>query len=189
MRTKTLWMAVGSIVAALVLIGGIFLVRQVTTDTVAGTSSGEDSHAQIDPLAPQGAEPQDVARNAMAMLFSWKPAEDSSSWDAMNRAKAAGLLTGQLAQAAATAPTPAPQPPKEWAAWARSGDTVTAAATILDGTKVSGDTAIAPIQIKQIVLHPGGQSTPYKTQIADVTLERGSDGTWRASTYKIRSAR
>ncbi|MET3642750.1 hypothetical protein ABIC73_004353 [Prescottella equi] len=189
MRTKTLWMAIGSIVAALALIGGIVLLRQVTTDTVAGTSAGGDSHAHIDPLTPQDAAPQDVARNAMAMLFSWKPAEDSSSWDAMSRAQTAGLLTGQLAQAAATAPTPTPQPPKEWAAWARSGDTITAAATVLDAAKVTGDTATAPIQIKQIVLHPGGQSTPYKTQIADVTLERGSDGTWLASTYKIRSAR
>jgi hypothetical protein len=182
---KTVWAIVGAFVAVAVLITGVLVIRSgLSTPT---TQEGSDSHHHGDPLAPQDATPSEVARNALSVIFAWQPAQDASPWDALHRAE--DLVTGPLEEAAATSPTPAPAPPSEWAAWKRGGDTLTAAVTVTEDPVISGTIATTTAQLKQVVLHADGDSTPYMTMTATVTLAQDSDGVWRVSNYQLRANR
>lgn len=177
---------VGVVVAALLIATLYTAIQLATPDSGTTTSEGTDAHHTHDnPLSPEHAEPETVATNALSVVFSWQPGRDRSGWDALARAAGNGLLTGELAKAAAAEPNPLPRPMSEWAAWARSGDTVTGAAAITGEADVSGTTATVPVLITQTVLHPGGDSTPLTRYPATVTLERDDTGTWRAANYRI----
>jgi hypothetical protein len=54
---------------------------------------------------------------------------------------------------------------------------------------ISGNTATTTAQLKQVVLHADGDSTPYMTMTATVTLSQDSDGVWRVSNYQLRANR
>lgn len=186
MRENKIAIAVGVIIAVVLIAGGIFAIRQTSETSVTSTSEGSDAdHEHGDPLSPEHAEPQTVATNAMSMIFSWQPGRDRSGWDGLNRAAHTDLLTGVLAKAAASEPSPLPRPVSDWAAWERSGDTVTAALTSQGAPSIKGAAATVEVQIRQIVIHPDGASTPYKTSKATVTLEQDSSGTWRAANYRL----
>ncbi|HEY9311908.1 hypothetical protein [Williamsia sp.] len=124
MRENKIEIIVGVIVAVFLIVGGAVALRQHTETSVTSTSEGSDvDHDHGDPLSPEHAPPETIATNAMSMIFSWHPGRDRS----LNRAAQTDLLTGVLAKAAATEPNPLPRPVSDWAAWERSGDTVTAA--------------------------------------------------------------
>ena len=186
MRENKIGIIVGVIVAVFLIVGGAVALRQHAETSVTSTSEGSDAdHEHGDPLSPEHAQPETVATNAMSMIFSWQPGRDRSGWEALNRAAQTNLLTGVLAKAAATEPNPLPRPVSDWAAWERSGDTVTAAGAAQGAPVVDGESATVEVQVRQIVIHPDGASTPYKTSRATVTLEQDSSGTWRAANYRI----
>lgn len=186
MRENKIGIIVGVIVAVFLIVGGALALRQHAETSVTSTSEGSDAdHEHGDPLSPEHAQPETVATNAMSMIFSWQPGRDRSGWEALNRAAQTDLLTGVLAKAAATEPNPLPRPVSDWAAWERSGDTVTAAGAAQGAPVVDGDSATVEVQVRQIVIHPDGASTPYKTSRATVTLEQDSSGIWRAANYRI----
>lgn len=186
-ENKGIAIVIGVVVALVLIVGIAFAVHQTTgNDSGPAAAEGHDSdHHHEDPLAPEHAEPQTVATNAMSMIFSWQPARDRSGWDALHRASQANLLTGILAKAAAKEPNPLPTPVADWAAWSRSGDTLTAATTAETPVSIKGATATVDVRIRQVVLHPDGGSTPYKTSAATVTLKKDASGTWRAANYRI----
>ncbi|MBY6708085.1 hypothetical protein HQ308_14865 [Rhodococcus sp. BP-241] len=143
---------------------------------------GTDAGFTIDPV---GTDPVDVATVVMAGVFTWQPAVQDSTWDALHTQT--GHLTGPIATAAAQPPSPAPKPISEWAAWARSGDTLTAVVRPDGDTAVDGDTATVPITIAQTVQHQSGQATPYTTYTATITLTDDA-GEWKVSNYRITSS-
>ncbi len=144
-------------------------------------AGGTDAEFTIDPV---GTDPVDVATVVMAGVFTWQPAVQDSTWDALHTQ--AGHLTGPMATAAAQAPSPAPKPISEWAAWARSGDTLTAVVRPDGDTTVDGDTATVPVTITQTVQHQSGQATPYTTYTATITLNDAA-GEWKVDNYRIDS--
>lgn len=182
---KPLWIA-GTVVALIAAVLAVVAINH-NRNTAPAPGIGTDSHvdhAEHDPLAPEGAAPETVASNAMSIIFTWKPGEDSSGWDGLHRASA--LLTGDLAAAAATPPTPTPRPVPEWDSWVRGGDVVSASTVPLPGQVpvVTGTEAAVPVQISQTVLHPDGDMTPYKRMTGTVHLTN-VDGTWLVNTYRI----
>ncbi|NKR30041.1 hypothetical protein GS966_25575 [Rhodococcus hoagii] len=186
---KALW--IGGAVVALIAVVLVLVALNHQRNTSPPPNVGTDSHidhGEYDPLSPEGAAPETVAGNAMSIIFGWKPADDESGWDALHRAS--DLVTGQLAVAAATAPTPLPRPVSEWDSWARSKDVVSASTVIPAGKSaiVSETTATVPVQISQTVLHPDGDMTPYKKMTATVELTK-VNGTWLVNTYRIETTR
>lgn len=140
---------------------------------------GTDAGYVIDPI---GTEPADVAIAVMSGVFTWQPTVQDSSWDALHSQR--NQLTGPMATAAAQPPAVVPKPLPEWAAWARSGDTITAVVQPNGDTAVDGDTATVPIAISQTVQHTDGSATPYTTYTAIAVLS-GDRGVWRVSTYQL----
>jgi hypothetical protein len=161
----------------------IGIVAAFTAALLRGDSDepppGSDSSFSINPTPT---EPNDVAVHVMSGLFTWQPAIQASSWDALHSQQ--DYLTGTLAQAAAQPPTPAPQPISEWSAWARSRDTVTAVVRLDGEPSIDVTRATIPVVIMQTVQHSNRESTPYTTYTATVQLENYS-GTWKASTYQL----
>ncbi len=148
-----------------------------------GTSSPEQPGTDAGyAISPIGTAPADVAVAVMSGVFTWQPAIQDSSWEALHNQQ--DQLSGAMATAAAQPPTPEPRPLPEWAAWARSRDTITAIVQPDGDTVVDGDTATVPITISQTVQHADGSVTPYSTYIATVTLDRLSDE-WRVANYRL----
>ncbi|WP_328813512.1 hypothetical protein [Rhodococcus sp. NBC_00297] len=178
---------------AVVLFAALAVVLIVAVGTAAAlwvtgdrddtpAAGGTDAGFTIDPV---GTDPVDVATVVMAGVFTWQPAVQDSTWDALHTQ--AGHLTGPMATAAAQAPSPAPKPISEWAAWGRSGDTLTAVVRPDGDTAVDGDTATVPVTIAQTVQHQSGQATPYTTYTATITLNDAA-GEWKVSDYRITSS-
>lgn len=172
------------VVAAVIVVIGI--AAAITATLMRGdsdpASSGSDAEFGIDP-APT--EPVDVAVHVMSGLYTWQPAVQDSSWDALHSQQQ--YLTGTLAQAAAQPPSPAPQPISEWSAWARSADTITAVVVPAGDPDVGGDTATVPVTITQTVQHRHGDATPYYRYTATVELS-DTDGGWKVSNYRLGDA-
>ena len=76
-----------------------------------------------------------------------------------------------MATAAAQTPSPAPKPISEWAAWARSCDTLTAVVRPDGDTAVDGDTATVPIAIAQTCSTSPGRP-PHATATVPCTALR-----------------
>ncbi|MGV9836572.1 hypothetical protein ACWDUL_20620 [Nocardia niigatensis] len=166
--------------AAVVLLIGVLATLMWPRTT--SPPNGGDANERIDPIDPQTSGPGTVAGLALARIFSWRPGPDTSSWEATQRA--ADLLTGPMAQAAAAPPSPLPRPVAEWEAWAREGDTITAAIASTGAYTTTGDAATVPVVIVQIVTHPGGQSTPYRRNTITAQLARTLYG-WKLARYTI----
>ncbi|MCX5042495.1 hypothetical protein OG921_04820 [Aldersonia sp. NBC_00410] len=151
---------------------------------VAG-EQGNDAHTPLpDPLADVTSAPGRTAEQALAAMFSWQPATDPGPAAAV--ARALPYLGGQLA-AAATVTLDAPLLPAQWAAWSRSHDTITAAATTRDTDPRSTETATEATQVvdvRQIVLHANGQATPLPAMVAIAELDHTADG-WRLVDYRL----
>ncbi|MGU3438164.1 hypothetical protein ACNHUS_34790 [Actinomycetes bacterium M1A6_2h] len=175
-KATALLLAAGSVVAVAVAAITVWLIP---TSTDAPSPGGTDAGIAINPV---GTEPADVAVTVMSGVFSWQPAVQDSSWDALHTQQE--YLSGAMAEAAARPPSPAPKPLSEWAAWARSGDTITAVVRLDGGPTVDGDDASVPVTITQTVQHTDGDTTPYATSTATVTLEKVSDG-WKVVNYRL----
>ncbi|WP_194838473.1 hypothetical protein [Nocardia sp. XZ_19_369] len=167
-----------TVAVAAAMISCVLLIQCETNPT--STSSSTDSHAHIDPLDPVGASPEAVAINAITIIHSWRPSHDNAPWQALHRATA--LLTHPIVQAASTPPNPPPRPIPEWDGWARSRDQLSAAVTILEPATLTGATATVPVRLAQIVLHPDGLTTPWRTTTLRVELARDGD-IWRVGSY------
>lgn len=143
---------------------------------------GTDAHVHIEPITTV----DEVATAAMSGLHTWMPSQQQSPWDAMHAI--ADQFTGPLGEAASTRPDPDPTP-REWGAWARSGDRVIGAVTLApDQDPVAGDASQATrvVQIRQKVLHSDGVTTPLETITATVELERVG-GEWKAANFQYQS--
>jgi hypothetical protein len=160
-----------------VLIGAVALAL-----TVGREESGTDDHVHIEPITTA----DEVAVAVMAGLLTWTPATQQSPWDAMHAIS--DQLTGQLAQAAQTRPDPDPTP-KQWPAWARSGDRVIGATDLVSGQDPVADDAVTAerlVTVRQKVLHPDGFTTPLEEITIAVQLERvGQD--WKVANFRYRS--
>ena len=161
------------------MLAGVVLSTEDSTGTPGGTDAGED----IDPI---GTDPTSVAALVMAGSHTWQPSVQDSPWDALHAQRA--RLSGAMADAASAPPDPAPRPLTEWAAWARSGDVVSAIARPGGAARVEGTTAIVPVTLTQTVQHTSGAATPYSSYTATVTLT-DTGGTWSVSNYRLASAR
>ncbi len=169
-------------VVLIVIVGTVVALWVTNTGDDAPTAGGTDAGFVIDPV---GTDPVDVATVVMAGVFTWQPAVQDSTWDALHTQT--DHLTGPMATAAAQPPSPAPKPITEWAAWARSSDTLTAVVRPDGDTTVDGDTATVPVTIAQTVQHQSGQATPYTTYTATITLNDVA-AEWRVSDYRITSS-
>lgn len=162
---------------AVVLIGVIVAGVQLWRSHGGDEHTGTDAHVHIDPIGPQESADR-AAELAATMIFSWKPAEDRSAWDAMHRAMP--LLGGKLEAAAKTRPT-GTKPLREWSAWSRSRDHVSAAARVLDPRDEPADVATTTrrVEIRQTVLASNGSITPFETFVVEFSLARDADHHWR----------
>lgn len=140
---------------------------------------GTDAGYAFDPI---GTEPAAVAVAVMSGVFTWQPAVQDSTWEALHSQQ--DHLTGPMATAAAQPPTPAPNPLPEWAAWSRSGDVVTAVVRLNGDPTIDADTATVPVTISQTVQHSDGDTTSYTHYAANVTLAQQS-GAWKVSNYQL----
>lgn len=168
-------------VVALIAVGTALVVLTGTTRG-EGERGGTDAGFALDPISD---DPVSVATVVMAGTYTWQPSVQDSAWDALNAQSA--FLTGPIATAAATTPDPAPRPISEWAGWAHSDDTITAAVEPSGETVVDGDSATVPVTISQTVLHRSRESTPFTAYTADVTLRR-VDESWLVANYRILSS-
>ena len=181
-RTSGVAAAVLAAVAVVALIAVGTALVLLTGTTSSEDKGGTDAGFALDPISD---DPTSVATVVMAGIYTWQPSVQDSTWDALHSQSA--FLTGPIATAAAAPPTPAPRPIGEWAGWARSDDTVTAAVDASGEAVVEGDVATVPVTITQTVLHRSRESTPFTTYTADVTLHR-VDGSWKVANYRILSS-
>lgn len=178
-RALALLIDLGLVVAAAIAVLVVLIFGGSTsTPEQPGTDAGYA-------IAPIGTEPADIAVAVMSGVFTWQPAVQDSSWDALHSQQ--DHLTGPMAPAAAQRPSPAPQPLPEWAAWARSGDTITAVIQPNGDTVIDGDTATVPVSISQTVQHTSGEITPYTIYNATVTLENDFDA-WKVANYHLENS-
>lgn len=152
------------------------MIRHFTTSK----DTGHDSQAHIDPLDPAGADPSTVAVNALTVAYSWQPATDRSSWDALHRALP--LLTAPAETFAQTPPVQPPPPLPQWSAWAAAGDTITAAARAVSSPGVDHSSASVTVTVTQSVLHRDASTTPLSAIVVDVQLVHIGD-TWKVAKY------
>ncbi|MDJ0363041.1 hypothetical protein [Rhodococcus sp. H29-C3] len=177
-RTLAVLIALGLLATA----GIASIVVLILGGTSAPDQPGTDAGYAMSPI---GTEPADVAVAVMSGVFTWQPAIQDSSWEALHNQQ--DQLSGAMATAAAQPPTPAPRPLPEWAAWARSRDTITAIVQPDGDPVVDGDTATVPVTISQTVQHTDGSVTPFTTYTASVTLETDS-GAWTVANYSLQNS-
>ncbi|WP_107661074.1 hypothetical protein [Nocardia suismassiliense] len=170
----------GALTAVVLVVLGIIAALKLS----AGPDHrGTDSHTHIDALDPAHASPDAVAVNALTIIHSWRPGTDDTAWQALHRASA--LLTDPLARAAKTAPNPPIRPIPQWDSWTRSHDRINAAVTVTEPVVVDGDDATVVARVNQLVLHPGGTTTPYTVSRLQVRLRHFQDKGWLVSRYQL----
>jgi|SRR5699024_3886330 len=173
MRTTTV--AVTGAVVLAVVVAAVAAALMLSSSDEPGT----DAHEQIDPITTA----DEVAVAVMVGAHTWSPADQQSPWDALHAIS--DRLTGPMAQAASARPDPDPTP-RQWDAWARSGDRVIGAADLAAGQKSVNDdahTAERVVHVHQQVLHPDGETTPLEQITVTVDLERTGDQ-WKAANYQ-----
>lgn len=170
-----------ALVAALV-VAAIVVVVAVAVALGRSDEPGTDAHAAIDPITTA----DEVAVAVMAGVHTWTPAQQQSPWDALHAVS--DRLTGQMADAAVTRPDPDPTP-RQWPAWARSGDRV------IGATAPAGDQAEVPddadqatrvVEVSQKVLHRDGATTPMEHITVAVELELVGEQ-WKVAGYQYQS--
>lgn len=175
--TKTRQGLLVSLIVGLVIVAVIAAVMLSRDDAPA-----TDAHLHIDPITTA----DDVAVATMVGIHTWTPAEQDSPWDAMHAVSA--LMTGKMAEAASSRPDPDPTP-RQWGAWARSGDRIIGAAELVGGQDLvpaEATSARRSVEVRQQVLHTGGLTTPLERITISVELEL-IDGEWKAANYKYLS--
>lgn len=148
--------------------------------------TGSDDHVHIDPLDPQHLDADETATTAMQAILSWQPAVDESKSDALARARP--WLGGDLAVTVDNdnAAAPGLRPDREWLAWQRAGDALTASCLKAESTPAAPKgmrTLVIDVSCRQTVLHAAGSSTPLAPQTWRTTITRTSDG-WRLTEFR-----
>lgn len=148
--------------------------------TTSSDHGSDHDHAIADPLAPDSADIDATAEQALRTMFTWQPVSDTSPGDAVLRAQP--WLGGQLAGASGR--DTSVRPPPDWQAWKRSGDLVSATAAVIDSLSTSDTTAVRTVEVTQNVLRPTGDTARYATFTARAELARTENG-WRVTGYTV----
>lgn len=146
---------------------------------------GTDAHVQIDPLDPASLDASGAATTAMNAILSWQPAVDDSKADALARARP-WITTPLTDTLDAPQSTTELRPDKEWDAWARSKDTLTATCWPTEGatTPPAGmRTVIVDLECRQRVLHADGTSTQRPVEPWRATVITTPNG-WKVSDFR-----
>lgn len=158
--------------------------------TVMWRSTGDNDHqvAAEDTLDPVAEDAEMTAKQAMVNVFSFNPAEDESPESDL--AAIRDSLTGDLLTLADNPPEGEVAEqirPRQWDAWAESGDSVKAFAeksTLSPAIPADSDHARIKLEVTQKVLHSDGDITPFRYMTVTVDVEH-SDGRWKASDYRV----
>ena len=185
---QTVWRPVAAVLAALAAL--TLILAGCGGDTGPGApepspSTGHDhDHELPGPPDPATAGPDVVAVQALSMMFTWQPVTDPSSGAALRRA--APWLGGDLAAAASSPATVAPErPDPRWASWRRSGDVVTATADVDAGhIPDTATTAVRLVTVRQQTLHADGTTTPLTPMRIEATCSRTESG-WRLTGFTV----
>ena len=145
--------------------------------------------SQIDDRAQEvDADPNITAIQTATTLFSFDPAVDDSPESGLDAIR--GDLTGTLAELADNPPTgdeAARTRPKEWDAWQRGGDRVQAFADVSEHSPqvpARATHATVRLNVQQQVMHPDGDTTPWRQMNISVDLEK-QDNRWKADSYTL----
>lgn len=178
---------IGAVVAGAIAL--VALVVTVVLNLNGGDSivegAGTDAHVLIDE-ASDAIEPDAVAQNALAAIFTWQPTVDESPGSAMQRAEE--WLTGHLAESAGAPRDPNVRLPAQWSGWRSSKDIVSATAAPQEAVVRTDTKAIIPVTVTQTVLHTDGSSTPYTTNTVRAVVVQTSDG-WKLSEFSLMPSR
>ncbi|MDV3357183.1 hypothetical protein [Dietzia sp. IN118] len=176
------------LIIAGVIAAGVVAVCVVVTLVVVMLRTGGDEpgtdahHVHAEPTETA----EGAARAAMRQIFTWRPAEQAGPWDALHAA--ADTLTGPLAEAAAERPASEPLP-RQWAAWAASGDVVVGAVELAsDPVDPHAPRAEVRLILRQVVQHADGDTTPLPEMAAQVVVVREGH-TWKAAQYRLEMTR
>jgi len=178
-RRRTLIIAgviAASTVAAVVVVAVLVLLVQ---------AGREEPGTDADHVHPEPSETAEgAATAAVRQIFTWRPAEQSGPWDALHAAAETDAVTGRLAEAAAERPDTEPLP-RQWAAWADSGDVVVAATELAsEPADPHAPDADVRLILRQVVQHDDASTTPLEEMTVVVEMVR--DGhTWRAAEYRF----
>lgn len=170
----------GLLVALVVTVALVAVAAAVTLGRDEDLAT--DAHVHFDPITTA----DEVAVAAMAGTHTWTPAQQQSPWDAMHAVS--DRLTGKMAEAASSRPDPDPTP-RQWGAWARSGDRIIGAAELVGGqdpVPADATSARRTVEVRQQVLHPGGLTTPLEKITIAVELELLGDE-WKVSNFQYTS--
>lgn len=149
---------------------------------------GTDAHVQIDPLDPSGLDAPGAATTAMNAILSWQPAVDYSKAGALARARP-WITTPLIDTLNAPQSTTELRPDKEWDAWARSKDSLTATCWPTEGATAPPAgmrTVIVDLECRQRVLHADGSSTQRPTEPWRATVITTPNG-WKLSDFRYRT--
>lgn len=166
-----------AVLCVVLILGGIGVALWKDTAQPAPT----DEHVHFDD--PRTADPETAATAVMTGLLTWTPAEQVGPWEAA--AAISSQLTGTLAEYASSSDGGGEPLPKNWEAWAASGDRVRGFAVISPentSTGAQSDTTTITVDVEQRVWHPDGDMTPLTKGTVEVTVEL-VDGVWKASHY------
>lgn len=169
------------------VIAGAVGVYALTKGAPRSTTPPAGTDAGIEMVDPVTADPVLAAQAAVSGLFSWDPSTQDSPQAAA--AAISDRLTGKL-HTYATSGTADAVLPKLWSTWAESGDKVNAVgipdehATVPEGS----DSAVVELTLRQQVMHPDGELTPYHEGQVAVTVEK-VDGLWKAAAYEYLSVK
>jgi len=176
-------MAQSKIAAYLVLLVALITITAVALWWRAGDPATDEGTDALEKLAEPTSNVITEAESIMVGLHTWDPAHQQSPWDAMHATK--DKLTGRLGRAAQSRPEPDPAP-RQWAAWAASGDRVIGTAQGVAGqTPTEFNTATVAVEVRQVVVHPDGATTPRQTMTADVSMIWEGDS-WKAEYFQFR---
>lgn len=145
-----------------------------------------DSHIHIDPISD---DPYVAATSTVSAILSYSPAEQDGPFDQYTAVR--DRLTGELAQLADNPPTGEDalrQTPRQWDAWAESGDRVRAIVERTPDTSEISDTdteGVVTVTVRELVFHQDGETTPLRSPyIVDANVVR-EDDIWKLDSYEI----
>ncbi|MFH5227539.1 hypothetical protein [Antrihabitans spumae] len=166
------------------------LLITVTAGTLLlmGCGTDDESPRSTEPSTPSTVDTNSadtVAVEALARIFSWRPADEPQGGSLARARDLLGptLLTVVDGYASDSAP---PRTSLQWAHWRDTGARVDA--FTFASAEPSGDTDPARIQhrkigIEQTVVYPDGDTESLPPTAVIATLIRTSDG-WRLDTYQ-----
>ncbi len=161
-----------SIVLTVIVAGLVWAFDRDSPDSAAIGSDASHAHSH-----PNGdSDVDDVAERVVTLMFSWEPAVDASTADAL--ARAVPWLAEPMLSSART-PNPNLREDPGWASWRRAADIVTASVHV-DGGATTSEAAHRYLTVTQQVQHLNSATTPLSTVSVRADLIHTSGG-WRVS--------